>query len=450
MPSSISARALLSSTVSYKLPMSWLSAACLTLPLWLSSPAGAYDLAPQAKLRFNIVQWMPLKGEYQRWDALAGDVVISADGTISMPVIGTLSVTNKTTDELASEVANLLKTKLGLVDLPSASVEVVEFPPVYIVGSVSAPGAFPFRPGMTVLQALALSGGRLVSAAPNISTDRIRLVSDLHSSADSMLRSKARIARLLAEFSDAKKITFPAEVTGNQDGALSSEIMAQEETIFRARANDLTRQAASLSELSALYKAEIDAIKTRMAGIDESIASTESELAGVRTLLEKGIATLSRRSDLERLLANMRADRIDQITTILRAQQSLSETNRNAAKLADQRRTELAQELQDEQAKLEQLTLQQATSQNLLLQLEMDNPMLAASTDDPDTLLTFSVVRRNDTTVEQLKADENTLLMPGDVLKVVAPQVHPKAPLPMGGSTVALSELAATTPVAAN
>ena len=252
---------------------------------------------------------------------------------------------------------------------------------------------------------------------------------------------------MLAEFSEAQTISFPEDVTGNQNVQLAKEIMSQEETIFTARANDLTRQAASLTELGTLFNAEIEALQARIVGIDEFITATESELAGVRTLLEKGIATLSRRSELDRLLTNLRADKLDQTTAILRAQQSLSETNRNAAGLRDKRRTELAQDLQSEQAKLEQLTLQQATTQNLLLQLDLDNPITASAAAGEDSMLTYAIVRQEQSKTEDLVADENTVLMPGDVLKVIAP-LPPASPTlpPLREASGAESALAATDP----
>jgi polysaccharide export outer membrane protein len=138
----------------------------------------------------------------------------------------------------------------------------------------------------------------------------------------------------------------------------------------------------------------------------------------VQSLVEKGMATISRRSELERLLANAQFDRLTQMTAILRAQQSLSEANRNAAALQDERQTEIAQELQSEQANLEALELQHATALKLLLQLDLSAPQtMAAGTGEPQ--LGYTIVRQGAAEPQVLTAAENSELIPGDVLKVV-------------------------------
>ncbi len=69
---------------------------------------------------------------------------------------GPISVAGKEPDAVAGEIATLIQTKLGLVAAPSTRVEVVEYPPIYVAGDVAAPGEYKYRPGMTVVQALAL------------------------------------------------------------------------------------------------------------------------------------------------------------------------------------------------------------------------------------------------------------------------------------------------------
>ena len=63
--------------------------------------------------------------------------------------------------------------------LPDATLQVVEYPPIFVAGAVATPGQYAFRPGMTVLQAVAIGGGQYRGdshAAPN---DTIKLQSDL-------------------------------------------------------------------------------------------------------------------------------------------------------------------------------------------------------------------------------------------------------------------------------
>src|SRR3954454_24996774 len=123
--------------------------------------AGGAALYPQTKLRVTVVSWMPTKSEYQVWAPLGGDFVVSPDNALSLPVVGTIKVGELDSDGLAAEIASKLQSKIGLVTKPDATVEVLEYAPVYVAGSVTKPGEYSYRPGMTVLQALALGGGLL-------------------------------------------------------------------------------------------------------------------------------------------------------------------------------------------------------------------------------------------------------------------------------------------------
>jgi protein involved in polysaccharide export with SLBB domain len=384
------------------------------------SPAQAdpYRLAPQTKLRLTVVQFMPTKGEFQRWDALGGDVVVSSEGTVLLPVLGPISVSNLDTSQLAAEIAKRLQAKIGLVDLPDTTVEIVEYPPIYIVGNLKTPGQYQFRPGMTVLQAVALAGGEFRSDNQGSQSETIRLQSDLQDVGDDLLRTSARIARLQAELSGAKELQLPAELTDAATDGSGSEIAQQEQTIFTARTNELSRQTTALAELGDLFVASIDVLQQKSQALDQQIAQSDKELEGVASLVQKGVATVSRRSDLERAIAGLRSDKLDNVIATMTARQQLNESKRNLAKLEDDRRTEVAQSLQTEQTNLERLQLKQTTSMRLLRQatslIANDKLQEAIRAQGP----VISIVRQVNGQSEETAATETTALMPGDLVKV--------------------------------
>jgi polysaccharide export outer membrane protein len=381
--------------------------------------AQSAELWPQTKIRMTVIQWVPIKGVYERFDAFSGDFSVSSDGTLPLPVIGQISTRDKTSDQIALEVAAALKEHLGLVNAPDTSIEVLSYPPVYVVGDVSAPGAFEFRQGMTVLQAFAMGGGERQTQAQGMSAERVRLASELRSIDDGLLRTRARIARLTAEVESAETIAFPGEVTGHPNTLLAQSAMKNEEMIFLARQRETARQTEALDELVVLLNKEIDTLRARLTDVDKIIANNSGELSGVQSLVEKGLATASRRSELERQIADLRFEQLTQTTAILRAQQALSQAQREAAQLEDSGHTQAAVAIQDEQAKIDQMLLQQSTSQRLLLDLDTGPSMTAAQPSG----LHYSIVRHSQGPAE-ISADETTALLPGDVLKVVT-QVTP-------------------------
>ncbi len=375
----------------------------------LGTPARADEtrLLPQTKIKLTVVQWIPTKGEYEDWQAIGGEFTVSQSGTLQLPVIGSLAVGTLDSTALAAEIATRLQTRMGLVDKPDTTVEILEYPPVYVAGDVVKPGEYRFRTGITVLQALALSGGPL-RATSGRSADEIRLVSEIKATDNQILRSKVKMVRL--------------------------DIVAQERIIFSARANEIARQSKSLMELRDLLGAEIDALQEKIKAIEVGIKNAQQELASVTVLVEKGLAVASRKSDLERLLASLQADRLDQVTAIMRARQNITQATRDLEGLQDKHQTEVASELQQEQAGLDQLQLREKTSQKLLVDLVSSG---IGGTDDADMHLT--VIRSGSGGEKEVAAAESTALLPGDVLKVrldrpVFAGVETSEPTPAAGS----------------
>lgn len=372
------------------------------------------QILPQTKLRVTIVQWVPAKGEYQQWNALGGEFVVSQAGTVQLPVIGSVEVGMMDAAALAADIATRIQNKIGLVSKPDITVEILGYPPIYVVGDVNKPGEYPFRSGLTALQAVALGGGQLRIVDPERSQNETRLVGELQLIDNENLRSTARMARLQAEMSGAKEIQFPDIPASGVDSKTLAQIFAQEKIVFAARANELDRQTKSLSELRELLTAEIDVLQEKIKASDASVKSAESELTAVSGLVDKGFAVASRKSDLERALAGYRVDRLDQITAVMRARQSVTEATRNLDGLRDKRQTDIASDLQREQANLEQLAFRRNTAQKLLLEQLASNPDSSGS----DEAVTFAITRLGNGGMKEITAAETTALLPGDVVKV--------------------------------
>jgi polysaccharide export outer membrane protein len=82
---------------------------------------------------------------------------ITDDGTINYPFVGSIYVTGKTTRQVQQLIYQGLKGDYLLN--PSVQVDIIKYRPFYIHGEVRRPGAYPYQPGLTVDQAVALGGG---------------------------------------------------------------------------------------------------------------------------------------------------------------------------------------------------------------------------------------------------------------------------------------------------
>lgn len=384
--------------------------------------ADSYQLAPQTRIRLTIVQWIPTKGVYEKWEALGGEFMISHAGMVSLPIVGTLPVGNLDSAGLAAEIAKRLKTKIGLVEAPEATVEILDQPPIYVVGDVNKPGEYRFHAGLTVLQSLAMSGGEFRSLNGSQAVDKTGYVGQLQELGNAILRGRIRIIRLEAEMSGAKEMRFEPQT--QDDRGLASAIFQHERIIHTARINEMDRQSKSYVELRNLLTSEIAIIEKKIVSTDEDIESIRKELTNVKSMVERGIALPTRQSDLERTLRSYHSNRLDLVTAIMRARQNIAETTRNLDGLYDKQHTAVASELQSEQANLDQQKLKQATTQKLLL--EALSGGTGSDVSAGSMALAFTVTRQSDGSVREIPASDTTILQPGDVVRVLR-KVHQAA-----------------------
>lgn len=98
-------------------------------------------------------------------DQLTGDFRVDDTGTIALPLLGSVPAAGLTTPQLSGKISEALIQR-KLLQAPSVAVEVSEYRPIFILGEVSKPGQYPFRPGMTVLSAVSVAGGFTYRAIP--------------------------------------------------------------------------------------------------------------------------------------------------------------------------------------------------------------------------------------------------------------------------------------------
>ena len=93
-------------------------------------------------------------------------VVVRPDGKISMPLIGEITASGRTANQLASQIAARLKE---YKDNPVVTVSVKEVNSyyVYVLGEVTKPGKYQLKSHATVLQAIAVASGFTNYASKN-------------------------------------------------------------------------------------------------------------------------------------------------------------------------------------------------------------------------------------------------------------------------------------------
>ena len=90
-------------------------------------------------------------------EALTLETQITNSGNVNYPFLGSLKLSGLSIKEAEKLVYDGLKGDYFIE--PNVFVGMVEYRPFYIHGEVKQPGGYPYQPGMTVNQAVALAGG---------------------------------------------------------------------------------------------------------------------------------------------------------------------------------------------------------------------------------------------------------------------------------------------------
>jgi len=132
---------------------------------------------------------------------LSRETVVAQDGTINLPVVGTITVRGMTTGEVAEKIRTALIEAQYLRDPHvSISLKVINRPRVAVLGMVLRPGTYEFKEGETVMHAISMAG--------SFDPDRARLQ-------DAVLRRKRADGTEETIPLDLEKLFFKGDMSQN-------------------------------------------------------------------------------------------------------------------------------------------------------------------------------------------------------------------------------------------
>lgn len=389
----------------------------LTLLLVSSASAEEYRLGVMDKLRIRVAEWQTAEGAIRDWSAVSGDYSIGADGALSLPFIGQLPADGRTPGELSVEIGKKMQVLFGLKDLPSASVEIAEYRPVYLSGEVQTPGAYPYAPGLTVLKAVSFGGGlRRADPGQRFARDFLRSEGEAAVYVAERNRLLIRRARIAAEMSGAKDIAMPKEL-GTSDEARA--ILESEKALMASREKRLRLQLTALADLKSLLNNEIGSLGKKSETQTRQLELVQGDLSKMDVLAEKGLAISSRRLALEQRTADLQAALLDIDTASLKAKQDINKASQDETNLQNDWDSQLAQELQNTEQELDTLALKLGTSRDLMSEALMQSADAANLKGGLSAAnIGYSILRTVKGKTEQIRATETTPVLPGDVVKV--------------------------------
>jgi len=107
----------------------------------------AYRLSVGDEVRITVFDHPDISGAYE----------IDTTGAITFPLLNRVEAAGRSVPDLRRHIEERLNATY-LVDA-RATVEVLNYRPVYVLGEVNNPGSFGYQPGLTVYQAIAAAGG---------------------------------------------------------------------------------------------------------------------------------------------------------------------------------------------------------------------------------------------------------------------------------------------------
>jgi protein involved in polysaccharide export with SLBB domain len=384
----------------------------------ISAPAraGDYKLGIADRVKIKVQEWPYLDGEY----------AVTPDGVVALPLIGDINVVGRHLSDLAHEISDRLQRRSAGSERVLAAVEIAQYRPFAITGDVQRPGEYPYRPGMTVLQAISISGGyyRPELGLLRLGRDVVTHRGELRAQSAKLNRLLAREARLSATLDGRSDIAFPPELVKMKDDLTISTIMKNEQAAL-ALANEVKRsEQTSFENIKALYNNEINSLHGQIQALSQETDSIEQQLKEMRSMAARGLALSPTMFALERSLGQARSQQMFAETSIVRAQESITLAQQKVVQAQEDRARLDRKDLQQTRDDLAETRAKVAMETQLLHEAQTGAPAearerLSRDGDRQD----FTILRREGETLREVVADETTLVEPDDIIKV--PSVRP-------------------------
>lgn len=383
--------------------MSLLTLLLLILPARASEP---YTLDVQDRLRIYVAEW----------PALNVEVAIGANGSVALPLIGEIPARGLEPAELASSIATRLQEKSRQRQLPDVSVDIVGYRPFYILGSVTTPGEYAYRPEMLVVNAVSIASG--IYRAVGISEwDLARTsISGMGEAGVAELRQatlRAEQIRYEAEVNERSFPPTPADASPELARALE-----EQRELFQASQASYGKQTETLEAMVVLHQAEIESIVTQLETVAAKLLSYEEEVAKATRLEDAGLAT-NRRLPLQRDVFDIQREKRQLEFEKVRAERAVQEARLRIETLASTRKATAQEGLQRTSAMMRETEQQLETLGQLVAGATAQSGQVAAnSSSRSQPQLRYTIIRGRAEAMQHIDATEVTPVLPGDIIKV--------------------------------
>lgn len=389
-------------------------------PVIFPAEAAEYKLQPGDVLEMSVAGIADMR---QR-------MPVGIDGDVSVPLVGNVAAAGHTVTEVRDHIRELMpRTALTLrlqggleqqtvIAGNEVSVTIIEYRPVYVTGDVAKPGEQRYAPGLTVRQAVSLAGGydlqRFRMESPILATAELR--GEYETLNVELAKEQIAYARIRAEL-DGQKTIDPAAVPKLPIPAnVQERILKTEQDLLNSRRADFDKEKLHLQNTLRITDERLVSIQDQFEKEKEAAKLDFDEIERITDLNKRGVVPLTRQVETRRLSLTTSTRALQTGVEVEKAKRDRAEASRSIDRLADQRRSDLLRDLQDMGVKLAQTKSKLTAVGEKLLYTGVVRSQLVrgAGGGQPD----ITVHRRTDGAPQIIKADEDTVLQPGDTIEV--------------------------------
>lgn len=259
----------------------------------------AYRVAPGDRLGIVVFGQAELSGEW----------MVDGAHSVTMPLIGSVPVRGLGVREIERSIAERLSQ--GFVQKPIVSVRLAEARPIYVVGDVKTPGAHPYRYGVSVMAAIALSGGYIMTEERAQAVLRAEFlqaderVRTLEGTRNAMV---ARRIRLEAQRDGRSSLDFAGLPGTPAPGGALADIIKGEEEMHAFQRAALEEQVGLVEQQRPKLEAGKRYVSEQLAAEKRQLELIQQHLVDYNALLSSGLARRYTGIELQREEARNRGN----------------------------------------------------------------------------------------------------------------------------------------------
>ena len=394
-------------------------ALCLALifgALPASVLADDYKLGVSDRVKIKIQEWPDLGGEY----------TVTSEGCVSLPLIGNIDAVGLRLNDLAKEISDRLQQRSEGAERILPAVEIAQYRPFSIIGDVQKPGQYPYRPGLTVVEAISIAAGyyRPELGLLRLGRDVMVASGEIRTESAKLNRLIAREARLSAALDGREDISMPPELAKQKNDPEIPAIVKNEQSAFALENATKRSEEAALDNIKSLYQNEIGSLRGHVQALTQEQDSIGTQLKELRSMAARGLALAPTLFALERSYAQVASQQMATETAIVRAEESITLAEQRVSQAEQDRRRIATKDLEKTRDEIADARSKIVTATQLLHEAQISAPAEARERlSQNDERSSFTILRRDGQAMREVVADEMTLVAPDDIIKIPTARV---------------------------